>query len=71
MHDIVCYKFREDIRRVIGAKNFGESKVTFLQPVLVPQICHMEMADFAQSATAAYTDRCSSIGQYPKFEIDA
>ena len=61
----------EDVRRVVRAENLGKSKIALLQSVLDPQISHMKVSDLAQSATAAYADRCRSVGQYLYFKIYA
>ena len=52
-HDVSGYVFCENVRWIIGSRDFCQGEVSTLQPVLHPQISDMQMSDFAEASASA------------------
>ena len=63
--------FGEDIRRILGTKNFLQFYPARADDLLHPQICGIEVANFPHTSTASDADRRRRIGPNSEFVIIA
>ena len=62
---------RERVGGILRASNFVQREVIGLEFILRPQIRNRKVADFPQSAPAAYANGRGGIGVHSHVEIDA
>ena len=60
-HDVLRHMLREQVGRVFRPRDLCESEISSAEPVLHPQVRHMQVSDLSQATASAYADRRRSV----------